>query len=187
MRAFWKGASPLDNDCTQGQGLTPGLPVERVKAIEPPVVIKPRGLIQIIKPGFGALITHEGPLLVLVVIVISLSFAIPFLKSHSAWIGLPCWFYKITGIPCLACGLTRSFVFTAHGQWISALKMHLLGPPLFFLTCALGVYFTIALTYGIRLKVNISRKTRSVILWAALSILIAAWSIKIFLIPSSWK
>lgn len=167
--------------------MTSGLPADQANIIEPPVVFKPDGLIRIEKHRFADLATHEGPLLALVIIVISLSFAMPFLKSHGTWIGIPCWFHELTGIPCLACGLTRSFVLTAHGQWIPAFKMHLLGPPLFFMTCALGVYFSIALTYGIRLKINTSRRTRALIMWAVLVILIAAWSLKIIYFPSSWR
>lgn len=43
----------------------------------------------------------------------------------------PCLFYESTGLPCPACGLTRSFVCVAHGQWHEALHWHPLGIVLF--------------------------------------------------------
>ena len=42
-----------------------------------------------------------------------------------------CTFRRLTGWPCPGCGLTRSFVWMAHGHPIDALRMNLLGPPLF--------------------------------------------------------
>jgi hypothetical protein len=42
-----------------------------------------------------------------------------------------CLWRTLTGHRCLGCGLTRSFVFLAHGQAIEAFRMHWLGPPLY--------------------------------------------------------
>ncbi len=42
-----------------------------------------------------------------------------------------CPFLHLTGCPCPFCGLTRSLVCCAHGQWGEAWRFHLLGPPLF--------------------------------------------------------
>jgi hypothetical protein len=42
-----------------------------------------------------------------------------------------CGFRRLTGWPCPGCGLTRSFVFAAHGQIGAAFGAHLLGPLLF--------------------------------------------------------
>lgn len=44
-----------------------------------------------------------------------------------------CAFRAYTGYPCPGCGLTRSFVFLAHGQPLSAAWMNPMGPPLFLL------------------------------------------------------
>jgi hypothetical protein len=52
--------------------------------------------------------------------------------SFFGWdIPVLCTFRRLTGWPCPGCGLTRSFVFMAHGHPIDALRMNLLGPPLF--------------------------------------------------------
>lgn len=44
-----------------------------------------------------------------------------------------CPFRLLTGIPCPACGLTRSWVHAAHGQWDEALALHAFGPALMLL------------------------------------------------------
>ena len=52
--------------------------------------------------------------------------------GHILRLPSPCLFYHLTGLPCPACGLTRAFVCTAHGQWAQAVGWHPLGPLLFF-------------------------------------------------------
>jgi len=55
--------------------------------------------------------------------------------------GIPlCGFKLLTGIPCPFCGLTRSFVFTAHGQWEQAFLHNFLGPLLWMVTLAAAIY-----------------------------------------------
>lgn len=45
-----------------------------------------------------------------------------------------CPFRLLTGIPCPACGLTRSWVHLAHGDVASSLANHPIGPALMLLT-----------------------------------------------------
>lgn len=42
----------------------------------------------------------------------------------------PCSFRTMTGIPCMACGGTRSFIALAHGDWLAALRFN----PLVFVS-----------------------------------------------------
>jgi hypothetical protein len=42
-----------------------------------------------------------------------------------------CSFRRLTGMPCPGCGLTRSWVLTAHGHFRSAVDRHPFGPPTF--------------------------------------------------------
>jgi hypothetical protein len=39
-----------------------------------------------------------------------------------------CLFHELTGVSCLTCGLTRSLEAAAHGNILTALQFHLLGP-----------------------------------------------------------
>lgn len=38
-----------------------------------------------------------------------------------------CVSHELFGIPCPGCGLTRSIIYLAHGQWRASLAMHRLG------------------------------------------------------------
>ena len=43
----------------------------------------------------------------------------------------PCMFLRITGYPCMFCGMTRAFILMAHGHVVAAWQMSPLGVPLF--------------------------------------------------------
>ncbi len=43
-------------------------------------------------------------------------------------VGGVCLFRQITGLPCPACGMTRSIVLTLHGHAATALRLNLAGP-----------------------------------------------------------
>jgi Protein of unknown function (DUF2752) len=45
-----------------------------------------------------------------------------------------CPFRLVTGLPCPACGLTRSWVFAMHGQWSEAITSNAFGLPLLVAT-----------------------------------------------------
>jgi hypothetical protein len=48
-----------------------------------------------------------------------------------------CAFRRLTGLPCPGCGLTRSWVLTAHGRLRLASDRHPFGPPTFLLSLLL--------------------------------------------------
>jgi hypothetical protein len=129
---------------------------------------------------------HEGPLFVLASVVIALSFLLPTLQSHHAWLNIPCVFHAVTHLPCLACGLTRSFVFAAHGDFYDGFRMHLLGPLLFTGTCAMAVYFGGSLVSGYRIRFNLSDAHRRIAFWSVLGIFLVCWGLKLAFIRSSW-
>jgi len=55
-----------------------------------------------------------------------------------------------TGIPCPACGLTRSFCALASGRPAEAFAEHLLGPPAFACTGVLGLLWSYEAAAGRR-------------------------------------
>lgn len=129
---------------------------------------------------------HEGALLFLGVVVLGLSFAFPTLKSQGMWLSFPCVFYKVTGLPCLTCGLTRSFAFTAHGRFSDAFGMHLLGPILFMGVAAFTAYLSASLLTGRRIRIHVSPRARRIVFWCFLGILLACWVLKIAFMRGSW-
>lgn len=46
-------------------------------------------------------------------------------------IPMMCSFRRITGYGCPGCGMTRAFVYMAHGQVLEAFRMNPVGPPFF--------------------------------------------------------
>lgn len=63
-----------------------------------------------------------APLLALVVLL--LAAALP--AGGIGWILCPV--RTLTGVPCAGCGLTRSVIRAARGEWVAALRLHPLGP-----------------------------------------------------------
>lgn len=85
----------------------------------------------------GALrrVRNEGLLLALATGVVALSaFLVPTDGSLAVfgWTVPPlCVWKNLTGMDCLGCGLTRSFVWMGHGDLRAAFGLHAMGPPLF--------------------------------------------------------
>jgi len=50
-----------------------------------------------------------------------------------------CPFRRLTGLPCPGCGLTRSWVYLAHGWWRESFLAHPFGPLLAAVVLVLGV------------------------------------------------
>ena len=90
---------------------------------------------------------NAGTIWMLLSALFAASLLLPLPASSGQIAHLPsvCLFYHLTGLPCPACGLTRSFVCLGHGQWRESLHWHPLGPPLFLVVGLLwlrcGVYW----------------------------------------------
>lgn len=65
---------------------------------------------------------------------------------------LGCPIRHFTGVPCPTCGMTRSFMAVAAGDWNRAFTQHLFGPFL-FIGCAIAViHIAIELKLGYQLN-----------------------------------
>ena len=91
-----------------------------------------------------------------------------------------CLFRRFTGLPCMGCGLTRSFCATAKGEVGRAFDFHWLGPALFLVA---GVYWArgVALVAGFSEAVD--RFDRTVSRWrlpyALVAALLVAWVLRL--------
>ncbi len=97
----------------------------------------------------------------------------------------PCLFRKLTGIPCLLCGMTRSFAATAHLDIRQAFTYHFLGPVFFAGTCALAVAAAWSLITGRRLRLPGDVRARKMMGWGLLSLLITAWIAKLAILGAN--
>lgn len=159
---------------------------EHTSILVPPAHEGPRALLRLERLEPGDRLRREGPVLALVTIVIALSFAMPALSSRGLWLNVPCLFYKLTHVPCLACGLTRSFVCSAHGDFLNAFRMHLLGPLLFPLFCGAEVYLGAVAATGKKVRLNTTRHQRNIAAWTFFAVLVVCWVMKLVFIPGSW-
>ncbi len=155
-------------------------------SLQPPVTAPARYSFSLERVPFAERIRKEGPLSALAFIILSLSFAGPYLKSRNLWIDIPCIFRKVTHLPCLACGITRSFMSSAHGDFRQAFKFHLLGPALFFALVGIFAYFLFCILSGWRFVITVLPETRRKTLTLFLMIAIIAWACKLLLFRKEW-
>jgi hypothetical protein len=92
-----------------------------------------------------------------------------------------CIFRNVTGIPCPGCGLTRSFVHLAHGNFMKALEFHLMGPVLFVL-CLLQIPYRLIEYTGVWRTSPIWIKLKrgfGVLIWGVLAGTLMAWTVNL--------
>lgn len=70
---------------------------------------------------------------------------------------LVCPLRYLTGIPCPACGMTRSFIAIVRGDWSKALTEHLFGPMLFAGFLIATIHIAIELFTGYKLTASYSQ------------------------------
>jgi hypothetical protein len=126
-------------------------------------------------PRRGRKLSREVEVMGAGIIILVGAFVYPYLANLAAPILPGCLFHRITGLPCLLCGMTRSLAATAHGHLVEAFRFHLLGPPLFVL--AITVSALLAAEYALSRHILPRPGERSWrhIAWGTLGLLIAAW------------
>jgi len=154
--------------------------------VQPPARMVEKTRFWLERAGLRSRLRDEGPLLAIYAGVLTVSFVLPALRSRHAWVNIPCIFYTLTHVPCLLCGMTRSFVFTAHGNFSAAFNMHLLGPALFFSVALCGVYMATSLVSGYRLRWTLAPGARRAVFWSVLVVFIVCWIIKLVFMRGSW-
>ncbi len=109
------------------------------------------------------------------------SYLYPYLKGLVDSVAPGCLFRRLTGLPCLLCGMTRSFAATSHGRWEEAFRMHLLGPPLFMLVAAATVLLALERASSRRFLPRPGKASLKRTGWALLFLLVAAWATRLIL------
>ena len=108
--------------------------------------------------------------------------AVPFfLRPAGALLGThiqlflpPCFFYRVTTIPCPTCGITTSFSLLTHGQLARAFLAHPLG-PLVFLDLAVSTLLMAGATLA-RRAVHVAMRASLLQIALALG---ASWALKL--------
>lgn len=140
------------------------------------------------KVSWAALFSAEIPLLAVISLILAISVLVrPDQSIRLDFLGLSfpslilCPFFELTGIPCLFCGATRSFMAMGGLDLAGSFNFHPLGPAMFLMTVAAAVCLVPTTLMKRRFEFNIAPSLRNLILGAiALSVLLA-WPLKIFL------
>jgi hypothetical protein len=156
------------------------------EVVEPPLYGSGTRWLHLERPGLKERLNKDGAWLFLVLLGLVLASAMPFLQSKGLWVSIPCWFRKVTGLPCLTCGMTRSLSLCAHGLWYDAFRMHLLGPPVFMLGCGFVLYMFVSIAAGFKLKLQLTRNARRIAFWSVLGVFCVCWVIKLVFMKGTW-
>lgn len=81
--------------------------------------------------------------------VVALGVAFALSPDHIEDGPIICPFRRLTGLPCPGCGLTRSWVYGAHGWWGESFSAHPFGLLLLLAVLALGIAVVRAQVRGI--------------------------------------
>ena len=65
-----------------------------------------------------------------------------------------CAFHALTGHSCLTCGLTRSLHAMAHGDFITSLRYHIMGPVIFIGMILFSTVFSVEAITGRKTKLT---------------------------------
>lgn len=125
----------------------------------------------------------ELPLLALIFLVFSISALVsPDFELRASGASVPllytCPFFALTGIPCLFCGMTRSFLAMGGFDVGQSLSYHPLGPALFILAAGLAVALTVSVATRNRIHFSIGPALRRHLVAGGAVLLLGAWIIK---------
>lgn len=81
----------------------------------------------------------------------------------------PCEFQSLTGHSCLTCGMTRSLHAITHGELITSLRYHLMGPVIFTGVFLFFIVLSVEAVKGRRIELSVRRKsTKQLVLMFAI-------------------
>ncbi|AFM24199.1 DUF2752 domain-containing protein [Desulfomonile tiedjei] len=104
------------------------------------------------------------------------SFGLPVIGLHIP-LADGCLSRKILGVSCPGCGLTRSFVAVAHGQFRLAMEYNAVGPALFML-CVLQIPYRIWAYFRedkVKGRLKWIHDRLGVVIWIAAAALFVFW------------
>ena len=89
-----------------------------------------------------------------------------------------CWSHSLFGVKCPGCGLTRSIIYLAHGDWQASWKMHRVG---FVMALAILAQFPYCIV-GLWCKKDypLGRTFASIVAWTLIALLIGNWLCNVF-------
>lgn len=108
-------------------------------------------------------------------IILTGAFLYPYLQGLLSRVTPECLFHRLTGLPCLLCGMTRSLAASAHGRLEEAFRLHFLGPPLLIVVVAVTLLLAMEFAFGRPILPRPGKRGRMLMAWGTLGLLVAAW------------
>jgi hypothetical protein len=91
----------------------------------------------------------------------------------------PCFFHRLTGVPCPSCGVTTAFAWAMRGDFAAAFLAQPFGLVLFFLAWA-AIPLSLALyRRGVELPALVYSRAATRWLWGLSAMYAAGWAFKI--------
>lgn len=114
-------------------------------------------------------------------LILASSFLYPYLRGWVERLSPGCLFRRLTGLPCLLCGMTRSFAAVSRGRLADAFRYHLLGPPLFFSVAAVTAGLALEQVTTRRILPRPDEDSARRLAKTGLALLVAAWVTRLLL------
>ncbi|HDZ59226.1 MAG TPA: DUF2752 domain-containing protein [Actinobacteria bacterium] len=136
------------------------------------------------KADWRQLAVVELPLLALLAMLFAVTFLFtPGLKMSLLGLDIPnvvlCPVLALTGVPCLMCGITRSFLSMGGGDITGAFVFHPLGPVFYLMLAGLFLVTLFSIVTRKQFRVSLSRGLRRNLIWGGTAIILAAWLVKV--------
>ncbi len=90
-----------------------------------------------------------------------------------------CAFHALTGHSCLTCGLTRSSYAMAHGNFITSLQYHFMGPVIFIGMIICSTVFLFEAITGRRTKLTASGKGTNCLVLLLIIVWLVYWGARV--------
>jgi len=126
----------------------------------------------------------EAPMLAFLLIVFAIAALVtPEFELKASGVSIPilyfCPFFAATGIPCLFCGMTRSFLAMGSLDLGGAFSFHPLGPALFVSLVCLAMALIVSLVMRRRIRISVSRALRRRLIAGGTLLLLSTWVLKL--------
>ncbi len=136
------------------------------------------------KAGWRELSRVELPLFTLLALFFAVTlFISPSLEVGSLGIDLPklalCPLFALTGVPCLMCGITRSFLAMGGLDLTKSFVFHPLGPFFYLSLVVLFLVSAVSMATGRQLRLKLDGALQKGLLRVGAVIIVAAWLVKV--------
>lgn len=138
--------------------------------------------------SWRSLFSLEVPMLAVLMMVLSVSILVtPDSVSRIGFFNVSypsfflCPFLELSGLPCLFCGMTRSFMAMGGMDVGQAFTFHPLGPVFYILTIVAALGLSLSLAFKKRFDFSLSPAIWKTLAGVSVAAVLSAWPLKLYL------